>query len=71
MMIQAVFFDMGGTIETYSFTRQLRLQATPGIQQRLLSAGIDLHLNNMELFDLISTGLKNYHNWCVESLKPR
>lgn len=68
MMIQAVFFDMGGTIETYSFTRQLRLQATPGIQQRLLSAGIDLHLNNMELFDLISTGLKNYHNWCVESL---
>ncbi len=44
------------------------MQATPGIQQRLLSAGIDLHLNNQELFDLISAGLKSYHNWCVESL---
>jgi len=68
MTIQAVFFDMGGTIETYSFTRQLRVEATPGIQQRLLSAGIELHLDNEELFELVSTGLKSYHNWCVENL---
>jgi len=68
MTIQAVFFDMGGTIETYSYTRQLRVEATPGISQILLSAGIELPLNNEQIFDLVSTGLKSYHNWCVENL---
>ncbi len=27
MTIQAVFFDMGGTIETYGWTPELRIQA--------------------------------------------
>ena len=30
--IQAVFFDMGGTIETFGYTRELRLDATAVIQ---------------------------------------
>ena len=27
MTVQAVFFDMGGTIETYGWTPELRIQA--------------------------------------------
>ena len=43
MIIRAVFFDMGGTIQTFSYTRELRLAATPGLQELLQSAGIKLH----------------------------
>jgi hypothetical protein len=32
MKIRAVFFDMGGTIETYGFTQAQRLEATADIQ---------------------------------------
>ena len=73
MTIQAVFFDMGGTIETYRYTQELRIQATPGIQQRLISAGIDLGLSNMQLYETVSIGLKRYHQWsvqCLDELSP-
>lgn len=69
MSIQAVFFDMGGTIETYGYTRGLRLDRTPGIQQLLLSAGIDLALDNEQLFKRVSSGLEQYHAWSLESLE--
>jgi len=69
MNIQAVFFDMGGTIDTYGYTRELRLERTPGIQERLRSAGIELGLNNEELFEVVSTGLKRYHAWSLKSLE--
>jgi len=69
MNIQAVFFDMGGTIDTYGHTRELRLERTPGIQERLLSAGIDLGLSIDGLFEVVSTGLKRYHAWSLESLE--
>lgn len=68
MSIQAVFFDMGGTIETFWHTRAMRLEATPGLQQRLASAGIELHLSNEQLFEVISNGLGRYHLWRMQSL---
>jgi putative hydrolase of the HAD superfamily len=68
MTVQAVFFDMGGTIETFGYTRELRLAATPAIQQRLLEAGIDLHLENEELYETISSGLERYKRWSVECM---
>jgi len=68
MTIQAVFFDMGGTIETYRYTPELRLDATPGLQQRLASAGIDLPLTNEQLYTAITEGLKRYHAWRMASL---
>jgi len=68
MTIQAVFFDMGGTIQTFGYTRGLRLAATPGLQQ-LLSAGIDLHLDNQTLYHLVSDGLARYHQWSLQSLE--
>lgn len=69
MKIQAVFFDMGGTIETFWHTRELRLEATPGIQQKLHFAGIDLHLSDEQLYDVISKGLGCYHRWRLQSLE--
>jgi len=69
MTILAVFFDMGGTIETFWYSRHLRLQATPGLQQLLLAAGIDLQLNTEQLYDLISEGLARYHHWRIQTLE--
>ncbi len=69
MSIEAVFFDMGGTIDTYGYTYELRLERTPGIQKRLLAAGIDLGLNNEQLYEAVTSGLARYHTWCVESLE--
>ena len=65
MNFQAVFFDMGGTIETFGYTRELRLEATPIIQRYLAQAGIDLHLTNEQLYEVISGGLGRYKRWSV------
>jgi HAD superfamily hydrolase (TIGR01549 family)/HAD superfamily hydrolase (TIGR01509 family) len=69
MTIRAVFFDMGGTIQTFSYTRELRLAATPGIQERLKSAGIEVQLDNEALYALVSEGLARYHEWSVQSMQ--
>jgi hypothetical protein len=66
--IQAVFFDMGGTIETFGYTRELRLKATTVIQQRLLQVGIDLQLDNEQLLELIANGLERYKRWSIQSM---
>jgi len=69
MKIQAVIFDMGGTIETFGYTRELRLETTAVIQQRLVHAGIDLHLSTDQLFDVISSGLDRYKRWCLQTME--
>ncbi len=69
MAIKAVFFDMGGTIQTFTYDRELRLKATPGVQRILAKAGIDLHWTNEQLFTIISKGLVRYHAWRLESLE--
>ncbi len=69
MAIRSVFFDMGGTIETFSFTRESRLQATPEISRRLQSVGVELNLNNEHLFEVVSQGLESYHQWSLKSLE--
>jgi putative hydrolase of the HAD superfamily len=69
MKIQAVFFDMGGTIETFGYTRELRLEATGVIQQRLLQAGIDLKLTREQLLKAISSGLQRYKCWSIENME--
>jgi putative hydrolase of the HAD superfamily len=69
MKIQAVIFDMGGTIETFGYTRELRLETMVAIQQRLMDAGIDLHLSNEQLLDVISSGLDRYKRWCLQSME--
>lgn len=68
MSIQAVFFDMGGTIETYRYTPEMRLEKTSGLQQRLQSVGIELGLSSEQLYQVVTDGLKRYHAWSLESL---
>lgn len=67
MKIKAVFFDMGGTIETFDYTRELRLTATAAIQQQLLQAGIDFQITSEQLYEVISTGLKKYKDWSIQN----
>ncbi|HLO32955.1 MAG TPA: HAD family hydrolase, partial [Anaerolineales bacterium] len=69
MTIQAVFFDMGGTIETFGYTRELRLEAMRGIQQRLRQVGIDLQLSNEQLYEVISNGLERYKRWSIQTME--
>jgi len=69
MTIQAVFFDMGGTIETFGYTRELRLKTTADIQRRLLEAGLDLKVDTEELYEIISSGLKKYKAWSIATLE--
>lgn len=69
MKLQAVFFDMGGTIETFSTSRELRLAAIPAIRQYLSQAGIDLNVSDEQLCDVFSGGLERYKRWCVRSLE--
>ena len=69
MTIQAVFFDMGGTIETFWHTREFRLQATPELRKQLQEAGIDLHMEVEQLYEVITSGLKRYHEWRQNTLE--
>src|SRR5688500_7332029 len=69
MNIKAVFFDMGGTIETFGYTRELRLDTTAVIGQRLIDAGIDLQLATEQLYEVISGGLQRYKRWSIQSME--
>ena len=69
MEIRAVFFDMGGTIETFGYTPELRLRAVAGIRERLSQAGIDLRLEDERLLETITRGLDQYKRWSIQSLE--
>ncbi|HEY5159061.1 MAG TPA: HAD family hydrolase [Anaerolineales bacterium] len=69
MTLRAIFFDMGGTLETYTWTPELRLQETAGIQQRLVAAGIVLGLTDKQLYEIISAGLDAYHQVSLQTME--
>jgi len=69
MTVKAVFFDMGGTLQTFWHTRELRLSAMPGMQRRLREAGIDLGLSDEALLDLIASRWEAYHAWGMQTLE--
>jgi putative hydrolase of the HAD superfamily len=69
MTIRAVFFDMGGTLETYGWTPELRLQQTAGIQQLLARVGINLCLTDPQLYKIISSGLDAYHRTSLQTME--
>lgn len=69
MNLQAVFFDMGGTIEVFGYTRELRLAAVREIQQVLARAGIELSLEVEALLELISAGLAHYKQWSLVTME--
>jgi putative hydrolase of the HAD superfamily len=68
MTIEAVFFDMGGTIETYHHDSALRLRATPDLRRLLQNGGIDLDLSTEELRDVVTEGVARYRAHSVPSL---
>jgi putative hydrolase of the HAD superfamily len=68
MTIQTVFLDMGGTIEKYWYSAEMRLRETPRLQQLLLSNGIDLQLSDQSLYEIIINGLNAYHQWRLDCL---
>lgn len=69
MTIRAVFFDMGGTIETFKTTREIRLKATLDIQQRLQQVDIDLQIGSDQLCETISRGLEHYKRLSIQTME--
>ncbi len=69
MPIRTVFFDMGGTIDTYWYSREMRLAETPELQTLLASQGINLGLTDLQLYELVTSGQARYHQWRLASLE--
>jgi HAD superfamily hydrolase (TIGR01509 family) len=67
MTIQAVFFDMGGTIDTFGFTREYRILNVHYIKDCLASARISLNLSDEQLADSITEGASEYLRWNMNS----
>jgi putative hydrolase of the HAD superfamily len=68
MMIKAVFFDMGGTLETFRFTREYRIQQAPLLRKCLEGAGITLSDSDEQLADRVTRGISSYHKWNLQSM---
>jgi putative hydrolase of the HAD superfamily len=67
MMLKAVFFDMGGTIDTFRYSRQHRITEAACIRECLGRTGIMLACNDTELADLITRGASDYLQWNLVS----
>jgi putative hydrolase of the HAD superfamily len=63
MPIQAVFFDMGGTIETFHHDRESRLRAVPGLRERLRASGINFNLTDEQFLKMFTDQYQRYHSW--------
>lgn len=67
MMLKAVFFDMGGTLDTFRFTRELRIANAPLIRACLARGGIQADLSDEQLADAITQGVTAYLRWNMVS----
>lgn len=68
MKLQTMFFDVGGTLETYSFTREQRVANTSGFKKLLSEHGVGVNITDEKLCDLITLGIKAYREWSIESM---
>jgi putative hydrolase of the HAD superfamily len=69
MNIQAVFFDMGGTIDTHHHDRASSLDVTEEIRNILSRAGVNLaNLDTETLYTVMRKGLTRYRLWREETL---
>jgi putative hydrolase of the HAD superfamily len=68
MKLQAVFFDMGGTIQTYWFDRSLRVKNASLLRDRLCRGGIRIDFDDEHLADAISVGIAAYKKWSQQTL---
>lgn len=68
MILQTMFFDVGGTLETYSCTRESRIANTRGFRSLLEDHGVKLDLTDEQLYELITSGIKAYRKWSIDSM---
>lgn len=68
MKLQTMFFDIGGTLETYSCTRELRIANTSVFRNSLAEHGIELRLSDEELYERIANGISAYRRWSIGSM---
>ena len=65
--IQAVLFDMGGTLEDLYYDDASRLQATRGLHALLVELGLDPGLSLLDLQAAVLSGMKAYQQWREKS----
>jgi putative hydrolase of the HAD superfamily len=65
--IQAVLFDMGGTLENLYNDEAIRQEATRGLRELLRERGIDPGLSLPDLQATVSSGLAAYQAWRAQS----
>jgi putative hydrolase of the HAD superfamily len=61
--IQAVLFDMGGTLEDLSSAEIIRREATQGLRELLRERGVDPGLSLPDLHATVRSGLEAYQAW--------
>ena len=69
MGLQAVFFDMGGTLERVWYTTEQRVKAAAGMRNMLISGGIELQMPEADFYRTLTAGYRRYHRWSVESMQ--
>lgn len=67
MSIQAVFFDCGGTLETYRQTRELRIGKVFLLRECLSRVGIAVDWSDEQLVEAIECGMAAYYAWNFDS----
>jgi putative hydrolase of the HAD superfamily len=73
MNLKAVFFDMGGTIDTHTYDREAGVLATADIRLLLSRCGVTVRSSDEELYERINEGLSAYRRWreaCWIELPP-
>ncbi len=65
--IQAVLFDMGGTLEDLTYDDATRRQAAQGLLQLLRERDLDPGLSLADLHATVQAGLKRYGAWRQET----
>jgi len=68
MVLQTMFFDVGGTLETFSCTREYRIKNTAILRTFLAENGIILPITDEELYEVISSGISSYRKWSIASM---
>lgn len=63
MSLKTIFFDMGGTIDTFGYTTEYRIQNIHLIRESLRKVGETSSFSDEEIVDSISNGAKKYLQW--------
>jgi putative hydrolase of the HAD superfamily len=63
MSLKIIFFDMGGTIETFGFSKEFRIDNIFLIRESLAKVGVKLAMTDEQVVDSISIGARNYLSW--------